>query len=443
VAPPPGLAPHSATAGATSASAGDRRSPKRQRVGEASGGGAAAAAQPTSGAVSEIFGGPAGGRLYLGAQSATCEWRIERFASQRQRADGACLDGPKFGLREPWQVFCHPDGRCFNQPQGGPPGVFLRYLGPHERVPAYATIEKLTNGEFRVPENNARDAPFVVLFGRNEIEEWGVCKDFGLFDDAFGKSLMDDALVLRVRVAWIEPRADSLLPSEVVSVCRGAAPCFAGAEGSLQADLGALWGARRPMGAGPSGGPALPLAGCGIVLADVVLVCEQQRFEADRVILAARSAFFGAMLAERRFREAGQKEVELPDVSARALCSTLRFMYTDELPELRSQDEAEELLTAASKLGVAGLLRICSDALRDRWLTMASAVGMLRLADEHGAKSLRGEALAVIGANFDQIKHTPDWEDLLRSGMNPTLIQDTLQAVADASIFAGRASIKL
>ena len=119
-------------------------------------------------AAAEIFGGAerTEGRLYVGAQTATVEWRIERFALQRQRADGACLDGPKFGPRDPWQVFCHPDGRCYNQPQGGPPRVFLRYLGRHERVAAYATIEKLVDGEFRVPENNARDVPFVVLFGR-------------------------------------------------------------------------------------------------------------------------------------------------------------------------------------------------------------------------------------------------------------------------------------
>lgn len=396
-------------------------------------------------AATEVFGGtgPGSGRLYLGAQTATVEWRIERFALQRQRVDGACLDGPKFGPREPWQVFCHPDGRCFNQPQGGPPGVFLRYLGPHERVPAYATIEKLVDGGYRVPENNARDAPFVVLFGRNEIEEWGVCKDFGLFDDAFGRDLVEEALVLRARVTWIEPRADSLLPREVVSVRRNAAPCFAGTEGSLQADLATLWSARRPHVAGPSGGLAGCQAGNGAVQADLVLLCEQQRFEVDRAILAARSAFFGAMLSNRQFREAGQKEVELPDHSARALASAIRFMYTDEGPELRSREETEELLTAASKLGISGLQRLCSDSLRDNWLTVSSVVTLLRLADEHGAASLRSEALAVLGANFDQIKTTVEWEELLRSGMNPTLIQDTVQAVADASIFAGRASIKL
>ena len=103
----------------------------------------------------------------------------------------------------------------------------------------------------------------------------------------------------------------------------------------------------------------------------------------------------------------------------------------------------EELLAAASKLGIAGLLRICSDSLRDNWLTVGSAVSLLRLADMHCASSLRSEALAVLGANFDQVKAGPEWEDLLRTGMNPSLIQDTVQAVADASIFAGRASIKL
>lgn len=420
--------------------ASEQRLAKRQRAAEVAA--SSAIAPAASGEIFGDVGGAPDGRLFLGAQTATVEWRIENFSARRARADGSCVDGPKMGLREPWQVFCHPDGRCFNQPQGGPPGVFMRYLGPHERVPAYATIEKLTDNEFRVPENNARDAPFVVLFGRNEIEEWGVCKDFGLFDDAFGRGLLDEALVLRARVTWIEPRSDSLLPNEVVSASSKQTP-YVGAEGSLQSDLSTLWSARRPVGAGPSGGPAVPSLVGGVVAADLVLVCEQQRFEVDRAILAARSSFFGAMLGDRRFREAGQREVELPDVPARALAATLRFVYTDEGPELRSRDEAEELLAAASKLGIAGLQRICSNLLRDRWLTITTAVNLLRVADEHGARSLRAEALAVIGASFDQVKATPEWEDLLRSGMNPTLIQDTLQAVADASIFAGRASIKL
>ncbi|CAK0901036.1 unnamed protein product [Prorocentrum cordatum] len=278
---------------------------------------------------------------------------------------------------------------------------------------------------------------------RSSFAEWGVCKDFGLFDDAFGRGLPEDALTLRARVAWIEPRADSLLPNEVVSVGRNAAPSFAGAEGSIQADLAALWCARQARCAGPSGGPALfSVAGLS-VSGDVVLVCEQQRFDADRAILAARSSFFRAMLSNRQYREAAQHEVELPDLSARTLAAALRFVYTDEGPDLRTQEEAEDLLVAASKLGISGMMRLCSDRLRDQWLTVASAVSLLRLADEHGASALRSEALAVIGANFDHVKATPEWEELLRSGMNPSLIQDTLQAVADAAIFAGRASIKL
>merc|ERR1712203_1336100 len=125
------------------------------------------------------------------------------------------------------------------------------------------------------------------------------------------------------------------------------------------------------------------------------------------------------MLSNRQFREAEQKEVVLPDLSARALAAAMRFVYTDEGPDMRGREEAEEFLAAASKLGIGGMLRLCSDNLRDNWLTVGSAVSLLRLADEHGATSLRSEALAVLGAHFDQIKTMPEWEDLLRSGMNP------------------------
>merc|ERR1712032_1621277 len=106
------------------------------------------------------------------------------------------------------------------------------------------------------------------------------------------------------------------------------------------------------------------------------------------------------------------------------------------------REDAEELLVVASKLGITGLQQLCSDILRDCWLTVETAVSLLQLADEHGAASLRTEALAVLAANFDSVKKSAEWEDLLHA-MNPALIQDTMQAVADASIFAGRASIKL
>ena len=142
--------------------------------------------------------------------------------------------------------------------------------------------------------------------------------------------------------------------------------------------------------------------------ADIVLVCEQKRFEADRAVLASRSAYFSAMFS-RQFREAGQREVQLPDISARALGAALHFAYTDEGPELRSREEAEEILTAASKLGISGLVRLCSDCLRDSWLTVGSVVGLIRLADTHGAASLRSEALAVFGANFDTVKVILTW----------------------------------
>jgi len=374
------------------------------------------------------------GRLFIAAQTATVEWTIQDFLAKRSQGGGLCLDGPKFGPRGVWQVFCHPDGRCHNLPSGGPVGVFIRYLGPHERVPAYATIEKLAGSNFRVPENNTRESPFVVVFGRCEIEDWGVCKDFGLFDEDFCAELVDEALVLRARVTWIEPRADSLLPREVVQLKPTALQ-----QGSecLSSHLAGLWAARRGgTNPGPTGGPVGSQS--QLPPSDIVLVADGQRFEADRVLLAARSSYFAGMLA---FREAGQREVLLP-VPSRALASVLRFAYTDDAPELRSYEEAVELLEAASQLSFAGLQRHCSDYLRDTWLTLENVLQLLRVADQHGATSLRAEALAVIAANFDAVKKTEPWEEFLQTGMNPMLIQDLLQAVQSASVAAGRASTR-
>mmetsp|Transcript_45449 Transcript_45449/g.106207 ORF Transcript_45449/g.106207 Transcript_45449/m.106207 type:complete len:438 (+) Transcript_45449:92-1405(+) len=371
-------------------------------------------------------------RIFIAAQTATVEWTIKDFLTKRSQGEGQCLDGPCFGPRRSWQVFCHPDGRCYNLPQGGPCGVFIRYLGPHERVPAYATIEKKAGGAFRVPENNTRESPFVVVFGRCEIEEWGVCKDFGLFDEDFCADLVDEALVLRARVTWIEPRPDSLLPQEVMHLQPGQ---LSKGNDSLSSDLASLWAARRGgASAGSTGGPISSMR--QLPPSDLVLIAEGQRFEADRVLLAARSNYFAGMLS---FREASQREVTVP-VPPRALAAVLRFAYTDEAPELRSSEEAIELLEASSQLNFPGLQRQCSDYLRDSWLSLDTALQLLRVADQHGASSLRSEALSVIASHFDALKTTPAWEDLLQNGMNPMLIQDLLQAVQAAATAAGRAS---
>merc|ERR1711908_13266 len=99
-----------------------------------------------------------------------------------------------FGPRQIWQIFCHPDGRCFNQPQGGPPGVFLRYLGPHERVPAYATIEQFKDGEWHVPENKSLRAEALAVLGANfatvkTLPEWD-----DLLRNGMNPALIQDAM---------------------------------------------------------------------------------------------------------------------------------------------------------------------------------------------------------------------------------------------------------
>eukprot|EP00929_Paragymnodinium_shiwhaense_P041233 TRINITY_DN21424_c0_g1_i1.p1 TRINITY_DN21424_c0_g1~~TRINITY_DN21424_c0_g1_i1.p1 ORF type:complete len:216 (-),score=47.28 TRINITY_DN21424_c0_g1_i1:219-866(-) len=212
-----------------------------------------------------------------------------------------------------------------------------------------------------------------------------------------------------------------------------------------------LWRARQagaaPSVVGPSGGPvqasshgdhaseAVGLRG------DIVILCGGQKFEADRCILAARSPYFNAMLS--KYREADEKEVNLPDISPQALTSVLSWFYTDEAPLIQTREDAEDLLVAASRLGVSGLLKATSDYLRDNSLVVETALSLLRLADMHGASSLRSDALAVVGENFSSLKTTPEWDQMLRSNLNPSLIQDMMTAIADASVFQGRASIKL
>lgn len=62
---------------------------------------------------------------------------------------------------------------------------------------------------------------------------------------------------------------------------------------------------------------------------DIVLVVEGQKLHAHKVILAARSEYFRALLYGG-LKETNQSEILLPDVPLKAFKNLLKYIYTGE-----------------------------------------------------------------------------------------------------------------
>ncbi|XP_060580552.1 LOW QUALITY PROTEIN: BTB/POZ domain-containing protein 9-like, partial [Ruditapes philippinarum] len=99
---------------------------------------------------------------------------------------------------------------------------------------------------------------------------------------------------------------------------------------------------------------------------DITLVVEERRFQAHKVILAARSEYFRAMLfGGLRESQPGTSEVKLQDTSAKAFEAVLKYMYTGKMNLMEVKEEhLLDILGMAHRYGFTELESAISDYLK-------------------------------------------------------------------------------
>lgn len=169
-----------------------------------------------------------------------------------------------------------------------------------------------------------------------------------------------------------------------------------GSQTELAADLGALWTSGRR--------------------SDVVLRVADEELRAHGQVLAARSPVFDRMLAAG-MSEASTGIVHITDISARVLRWLLEFIYTDSVQahqdeEVWCDDGAlSELIQAAAKYDVPGLVRLCAAKAAAR-VRVASAAEWLMLASQLRAEPLKAHCLQVVTNNLSEVQGTEGWQRL-------------------------------
>ena len=166
---------------------------------------------------------------------------------------------------------------------------------------------------------------------------------------------------------------------------------------------------------------------------DCCLLVAGHEFRAHKAILAARSPVFRAMF-EHEMEERLTNCVEIHDLDPQVFKEMMGFIYTGKVPHLHSHSMACDLLAAADRYGLEGLMVLCEDAL-SRNLSVENAAHTLILADLHSAQQLKTQALYFIALHASVVSETSEWKSMVES--NPHLVAEAFHFLASARRFLG------
>ncbi|XP_057318255.1 speckle-type POZ protein B-like [Microplitis mediator] len=144
---------------------------------------------------------------------------------------------------------------------------------------------------------------------------------------------------------------------------------------------------------------------------DVILVVGNEKFNAHKIILSARSPVFSAMFTHK-MKENRDNEVAIPDIEPEIVNKLLEFIYTDEINDLDM--DAASLLDAADKYQLLKLKSLCEESL-SKSASIDNAIELMILADLHNANQLFERVLELVIKNIEDVINTPEYKILEES----------------------------
>merc|ERR1712018_761343 len=152
---------------------------------------------------------------------------------------------------------------------------------------------------------------------------------------------------------------------------------------------------------------------------DVKIFCQDKIFNCHKLILACQSEVFKRMLGwsiiNNNMVESNTGEVKVTDTSEITMESLLYYIYHDELDDEKIN---EELLIAAEKYEVMGLVWICLNHLKEN-LNVHNAVNVMISSYLVEYKELFDLATKFIFKHKGEIVENDAWKEMQEK--NPTL----------------------
>ncbi|XP_022099103.1 kelch-like protein 20 [Acanthaster planci] len=140
-------------------------------------------------------------------------------------------------------------------------------------------------------------------------------------------------------------------------------------------------------------------------LCDVVIVVNENKIYAHRIILSACSPYFRAMFTGE-LAESRQTEVTIRDIDERAMDQLIDFAYTSTITV--EESNVQTLLPAACLLQLSEIQEACCEFLK-RQLDPSNCLGIRAFADTHACRDLLRVADKFTQQNFLQVMESEEF----------------------------------
>ncbi|KDD76145.1 hypothetical protein H632_c337p0, partial [Helicosporidium sp. ATCC 50920] len=174
--------------------------------------------------------------------------------------------------------------------------------------------------------------------------------------------------------------------------------------------------------------------------ADVFFNVEDQSFAAHRIVLAARSPVFRAMLEGPMKESSG--EVDVQGVRPPVFKALLAFVYADELPNALAGAKldvamAQHLLAAADRFALPRLRAMCERRLCET-VEVETVATTLALAEQNNAADLKRVCLEYVARHLHDVMASDGYAYMVE--VCPQLQAELLAVIAEGG---GRARVEL
>ncbi|KAK9123886.1 hypothetical protein Sjap_013488 [Stephania japonica] len=134
---------------------------------------------------------------------------------------------------------------------------------------------------------------------------------------------------------------------------------------------------------------------------DIMFKIGEHCFKAHKLVVAARSSVFEAQFYGTA-ADRDMDEIEMEDVEPSIFMAMLKFIYSDELPDVHEivglgLDRLEQLLVAADRFGLDRLKILCEAKLGEE-ITTDTVATTLALAEQHNCTQLKNVCLKFAAA---------------------------------------------
>uniref|UniRef100_A0A0P4W6R1 Kelch-like protein diablo n=3 Tax=Scylla olivacea TaxID=85551 RepID=A0A0P4W6R1_SCYOL len=166
---------------------------------------------------------------------------------------------------------------------------------------------------------------------------------------------------------------------------------------------------------------------------DLVIRTQDQVIHAHKIILAAASPYFRAMLSAGLV-EGQTQTLVLEDVSGNVLNTVLTFVYTGRAS--LTEHNVQEVLTLADYFQIHSLKKLCCYYLKTH-LVSRTCLSVYEVAALHRCNDLAAEALALAASQCSEVLAQPDFLSLQPETLITLLKQPYLSVETEETIFKG------